>query len=34
MGGGVCLYTKDFFNLLTCRYQIVPFCDTFFEANH
>ena len=31
---GACLYTKDVFNILTCRYQIVPFCDIFFEANH
>ena len=31
---GACLYTKDVFNILTCRYRIVPFCDIFFEANH
>ena len=24
MYGGACLYTKDVFNILTCRNQIVP----------
>ena len=30
----VCLYTKEVFDILTCKNQIVPFCDILFEANH